>query len=98
MILFPTFLSLNLKHLGFSKIANFSDCCVRDAPLCYFYREVLNISPSVGDTGTGMEWDLLGYLFLAWVMTYLCVVKGIRSSGKVIVIYQYYHRFCLHFE
>lgn len=67
------------------QLANFSDCCVHDPPLYYFYREVLNISPSVEDTGTGITWKLLGYLALTWVVTYLCVIKGIKSSGKVIL-------------
>lgn len=57
---------------------------MHDPPLYYFYREVLNISPSVEETGTGITWQLLGYLALTWVVTYLCVIKGIKSSGKVI--------------
>ena len=52
----------------------------------YFYRDVLNISPSIEDLGDGMQWHLFGYLVLAWVVVYICVVKGIKSSGKVRMI------------
>ena len=69
------------------QLANFSDCCVHDPPLYYFYRDVLNISPSIEDLGEGMQWKLFGYLAAAWVVVYICVAKGIRSSGKVRLIY-----------
>lgn len=30
-----------------------------------------------------MRWELVGCLALAWVIVYLCMVKGVKSSGKV---------------
>ena len=30
-----------------------------------------------------MQWELAGTLFLAWVMVYLIIWKGLHSSGKV---------------
>lgn len=31
----------------------------------------------------GMQWELVGTLFLAWVLVYLIIWKGLHSSGKV---------------
>ncbi|XP_067040112.1 sodium- and chloride-dependent GABA transporter 1-like [Acropora muricata] len=67
-----------------SQLENFADCCVRDPPQFYFYHHALQISTSIEDGGIGMNWKLAGCLVFAWVITYLCVVKGIKSSGKVV--------------
>ncbi|XP_067929666.1 sodium-dependent proline transporter-like [Watersipora subatra] len=38
-----------------------------------------------GMTNTGPpKWDLTLTLLLAWIVTYLCICKGIKSSGKVV--------------
>lgn len=67
-----------------SQYDNFPDCCVRDPPQYYFYHHALQISTSIEDSGIGMNGKLAGCLVFAWIVTYLCVVKGIKSSGKVI--------------
>ena len=69
----------NLK----SNESNFPDCCVRDPPQYYFYYHALQISSSIEDPGVGINGKLAGCLVFAWIVTYLCVVKGIQSSGKV---------------
>ena len=61
----------------------FPSCCVRDAPAYYFYEKALKVSTGIGDTGSGVNGPLVGCLALAWVITYLCIVKGVKSSGKV---------------
>ena len=33
-----------------------------------------------------MQWELAGTLFLAWVMVYLIIWKGLHSSGKVNIV------------
>ena len=66
-----------------ANVDNFTDCCVRDPPQYYFYHHALQISTSIEDAGIGMNGKLVGCLVFAWVITYLCVVKGIKSSGKV---------------
>ena len=65
------------------KVDNFKDCCVIDPPQWYFYTEVLDISIDINDYSKGVNLKLLGCLALAWVVVYVCVVKGIKSSGKV---------------
>jgi len=32
----------------------------------------------------GLQWELVASLFVAWVLVYFCVWKGIKSSGKVV--------------
>ena len=66
-----------------NNVSNFPDCCVRDAPQYYFYHHTLQISPAIDDLGIGINGKLAGCLVFAWVITYLCIVKGIKSSGKV---------------
>ena len=64
-------------------VESFKDCCVIDPPQWYFYTEVLNVSIDIDDYSKGVNLKLLGCLVLAWIVVYLCVVKGIKSSGKV---------------
>ena len=40
------------------------------------------MSPGVDEPGT-VNWDLALCLLLAWILVYLCVCKGVKSSGKV---------------
>ena len=61
----------------------FRSCCVIDPPQWYFYSNVLEISADIEDYSLGLNGKLVGCLIIAWVIVYLCVVKGIKSSGKV---------------
>lgn len=59
----------------------------RSGPTTYFwYRETLNIAPSI-ESSSGLNWKLAVSLLAAWIIVYLCMVRGIKSSGKV-------RRFC----
>lgn len=60
----------------------YGDCCLKDPQLYYFYRKALDISPSIEESG-GVNGKLFGCLALAWVVVYVCIVKGVKSSGKV---------------
>ena len=72
----------NLTKLNDMK-SKFPDCCVRDPPMWYFYHRTLQISSNIDDAGVGLNAKLTICLVIAWIVTYLCVVKGIKSSGKV---------------
>ncbi|CAD5120248.1 DgyrCDS8820 [Dimorphilus gyrociliatus] len=48
-------------------------------------RKVLNISSGIDEPGA-IKWDLALCLLLAWIVVYLCICKGIKSSGKVMYI------------
>ena len=58
------------------------DCCLKDPPLYFFYRKALDVSTDIGTSG-GINGKLLGCLILSWVVVYACIVKGVKSSGKV---------------
>ena len=45
---------------------------------------MLAISEGIDEIGPA-KWDLALCLLLAWIVVYLCICKGIRSSGKVIL-------------
>ncbi|KAI3381421.1 hypothetical protein SNEBB_000866 [Seison nebaliae] len=49
----------------------------------YFRRTLLNTSDSMDDTGT-ISGKLVGALVVSWIIVFLCMVKGIKSSGKVV--------------
>uniref|UniRef100_A0A6Q2Z3W3 Transporter n=1 Tax=Esox lucius TaxID=8010 RepID=A0A6Q2Z3W3_ESOLU len=49
----------------------------------YFKYNVLHISKGIEYPGD-IRWPLAGCLFLAWLIVYLSLAKGIKSSGKVV--------------
>ncbi|XP_053205202.1 sodium-dependent neutral amino acid transporter B(0)AT3-like [Panonychus citri] len=60
--------------------------CSRSSPTQYFwYRETLNISNEI-ENFQDFNWKIAGCLLLAWILCYLCMVKGIASSGKVVYV------------
>ncbi|XP_069118925.1 sodium- and chloride-dependent GABA transporter 3-like [Argopecten irradians] len=59
---------------------------IRVDPVTEFWeRKVLGISDGIENLGT-IKWDLALCLLLAWVIVYVCICKGIRSSGKVMYV------------
>ncbi|CAC5426542.1 SLC6A15S [Mytilus coruscus] len=58
--------------------------CQISGPTTYFwYRETLNVAPSINSKSV-LNWKLVISLLVAWVVVFLCMVKGIKSSGKVV--------------
>ncbi|XP_036372107.1 sodium- and chloride-dependent transporter XTRP3-like [Megalops cyprinoides] len=58
--------------------------CERGTPTQYFwYRETLNITSSIEESG-GMHTGQALCLLLAWMLVYLCIIRGVRSTGKVV--------------
>ncbi|CAH2276004.1 sodium-dependent proline transporter [Pelobates cultripes] len=51
----------------------------------YWSRYVLHIqgSSGIGDPGQ-IQWKLCLCLLLSWTIVYLCILKGVKSSGKVV--------------
>ncbi|XP_033731468.1 sodium- and chloride-dependent GABA transporter 3-like, partial [Pecten maximus] len=59
---------------------------IRVDPVNEFWeRKVLGLSDGIENMGT-IKWDLALCLLLAWVIVYVCICKGIRSSGKVMYV------------
>ncbi|XP_051871693.1 solute carrier family 6 member 19a, tandem duplicate 1 [Pristis pectinata] len=62
------------------------DECAKSSPVDYYwYRETLNISTSVNDSGT-IQWWLLLSLICAWSVLYVCTIRGIETTGKAVYI------------
>lgn len=58
--------------------------CEKSSATTYFwYRQTLNITSSIDDTG-GLNWKMTLSLLVAWILVCLAVIKGIQSSGKVL--------------
>ncbi|KAM9375373.1 sodium- and chloride-dependent GABA transporter 2 [Pholidichthys leucotaenia] len=54
------------------------------SPVTEFWENrVLRISSGIDHIGS-VNWDLALCLFLAWVICYFCVWKGVKSTGKVV--------------
>ena len=49
-------------------------CCCRNY--------VLQMSDGIDDLGS-ISWQLTLCLLAAWIVTILCLIKGIKSTGKV---------------
>ncbi|KAG5271506.1 hypothetical protein AALO_G00180650 [Alosa alosa] len=59
------------------------ECEVATPTQYFFYRETLNISPSIDDNGRVHMGQAL-CLVLAWMIVYLFIVRGVKSTGKVV--------------
>ena len=57
----------------------------RDA-ICFDRGGVLRISDGIDKMGA-IQLDLFGCLALAWVFVFLCLIKGVQSSGRVSSLY-----------
>ncbi|XP_061633079.1 sodium- and chloride-dependent transporter XTRP3-like isoform X2 [Phyllopteryx taeniolatus] len=58
--------------------------CQKGSPTQYFFfRETLNISSSIEEAG-GIHTSQALCLLLAWAITYLFIIHGVKSSGKVV--------------
>ncbi|KAL8617159.1 hypothetical protein ACOMHN_014329 [Nucella lapillus] len=51
----------------------------------FWERNVLEITDGIEDLGS-IRWPLFGCLALAWVVVFLCLCKGVKSSGKVVYV------------
>ncbi|XP_053449452.1 sodium-dependent neutral amino acid transporter B(0)AT1 isoform X3 [Nycticebus coucang] len=64
----------------------FVDECARSSSVDYFwYRETLNISTSISDSGS-VQWWMLLCLTCAWSVLYVCTIRGIETTGKAVYI------------
>jgi len=49
----------------------------------YWKREVLAITEGIDDIGS-IRWELCCFLLLAWTVMFVCLIKGVKSSGKAV--------------
>ncbi|XP_073702793.1 sodium- and chloride-dependent transporter XTRP3-like [Garra rufa] len=59
------------------------ECEVASPTQYFFYRETLNISSSIDENG-GIHMGQALCLLLAWIIVYLFIVRGVKSTGMVV--------------
>ncbi|XP_025741356.1 sodium- and chloride-dependent transporter XTRP3 isoform X1 [Callorhinus ursinus] len=69
---------LNDNHTGYDQ-----ECEKASSTQYFWYRKTLNISPSIQDSGR-VQWEPALCLILAWLVVYLCILRGTESTGKVV--------------
>ncbi|KAF7287461.1 hypothetical protein GWI33_001427 [Rhynchophorus ferrugineus] len=59
----------------------------------YFREHVLGIGEATWENFGGMRWEIFGCLIFSWVVCYFAILKGIKTSGKVVyftVLFPYF--------
>ncbi|KAL1781897.1 sodium-and chloride-dependent transporter XTRP3B isoform X1 [Sigmodon hispidus] len=69
---------LNGNRTGYDE-----ECEKASSTQYFWYRKTLNISPSIQENG-GVQWEPALCLTLAWLIVYLCILRGTESTGKVV--------------
>ncbi|XP_062385143.1 sodium-dependent neutral amino acid transporter B(0)AT1-like [Sardina pilchardus] len=60
--------------------------CARSSPVDYFwYRETLNATTAIDESG-GIQWWMILSLVCAWVVLYVAAIRGIETTGKAVYI------------
>ncbi|CAG2212319.1 SLC6A6 [Mytilus edulis] len=65
-----------------SALKNTSNQLFSDPVTEFWENKVLGISDGIDQPGA-IKWDICLCLLFAWIAVYLCICKGIKSSGKV---------------
>nr|XP_021156406.1 sodium- and chloride-dependent transporter XTRP3 isoform X3 [Columba livia] len=71
---------LNTNHTGYEE-----ECEKTSSTQYFWYRQTLNISPSLETSGS-IQWEQALCLTLAWLVVYLCILRGTESTGKVVYV------------
>ncbi|XP_067648690.1 sodium- and chloride-dependent glycine transporter 1-like [Haliotis asinina] len=51
----------------------------------FWQYNVLNVSTGLEDVGS-IQWEIVGCLFAATTIIFVCIVRGIKSAGKVVYV------------
>ncbi|XP_074260094.1 sodium- and chloride-dependent transporter XTRP3 isoform X2 [Saimiri boliviensis] len=68
---------LNGNRTGYDE-----ECEKASSTQYFWYRKTLNISPSIQENGS-VQWEPALCLLLAWLVVYLCILRGTESTGKM---------------
>ncbi|KAM6900053.1 inactive sodium-dependent neutral amino acid transporter B(0)AT3 [Xenentodon cancila] len=67
-------------------LTGFNVECEKSTSVNYFwYRETLNITPNIETSGS-LQWKMVICLATAWLIVYICFIKGIESIGKAVYV------------
>ncbi|CAH8600014.1 unnamed protein product [Schistosoma turkestanicum] len=82
-------ITINSNHLNETSMQinnnNNQSLLTVDATTEYWEHRVLRISDGIHNIGT-IQWDLALCLLLTWVVIYLCIWKGIKTSAKIMYV------------
>lgn len=76
-----------MREMNTTNVDGFiGNCTVRpkSPSQIYWEREVLDMSDGIDEGTYEMRWQLVLCLLLAWIVVFFCLIKGIKSSGKVV--------------
>lgn len=62
----------------------YEECSRSSTVNYYWYRKTLNITTTINENGD-LQWWMVISLAVAWGAVYLCTIRGIQSTGKVIL-------------
>uniref|UniRef100_A0A672PC29 Transporter n=1 Tax=Sinocyclocheilus grahami TaxID=75366 RepID=A0A672PC29_SINGR len=76
-----TFANVSAVVSGLTEIVNRTK---RTSPSEEYWRNyVLNVSDGIGNFGE-VRLPILGCLAVSWIVVFLCLIRGVKSSGKVV--------------
>uniref|UniRef100_A0AAY4D7K9 Transporter n=1 Tax=Denticeps clupeoides TaxID=299321 RepID=A0AAY4D7K9_9TELE len=64
---------------------NRTECALSSTVDYFWYRETLNTSASIDNSG-GLQWWLVLVSLCAWSILYICCIRGIESTGKAVYV------------
>ncbi|XP_061706021.1 sodium- and chloride-dependent glycine transporter 1-like [Cydia pomonella] len=74
----------NLTYTIEHNISALADVALRRPPAEeYFTNKVLGLSTGIEEIGD-LGWEMAACLLAAWIIVFLCLCKGVQSSGKVV--------------
>ncbi|KAM4630442.1 sodium-dependent neutral amino acid transporter B(0)AT1-like [Polymixia lowei] len=71
--------------LNANKTGLISECAESTTVDYFWYRETLNTSEAIDDAG-GLQWWMVMALVSAWMLLYVCCIRGIETTGKAVYI------------
>ncbi|XP_014874070.1 sodium- and chloride-dependent GABA transporter ine [Poecilia latipinna] len=70
---------------------------LQSSSLQFFDHKLLEKTSGIEEAG-GLQWEVFGCLLLSWIIVYLCIFKGVKSTGKVVyftAVFPYFILFSL---
>ena len=79
---------INKNWANLTEVLKYRNLTLNDTRLLtpvknYWENDVLKITSGINEMGT-IRWPLLCCLFVAWLMVYLVIWRGLHKSGKII--------------
>ncbi|VDI73287.1 solute carrier family 6 (neurotransmitter transporter, amino acid) member 5/7/9/14 [Mytilus galloprovincialis] len=80
-----TYLNMSINTTVLSPIVNALNISRKTATEEFWENKVLEITNGIGTPGV-IRWQLVLCLLAAWGIAFLCLIKGIETSGKVVYV------------